>query len=832
MSIFDIADKRDLKRFNSIVDKIDDLEPKFEEMSNEELQSMTNLFKERLEKGETLDQILPEAFATVREASRRVLGLRHYRVQLIGGIVLHEGRIAEMKTGEGKTLVATCPVYLNALSGKGVHVVTVNDYLAKRDRDQMAQVYEFLGLSVGVVIHGQSPVERKKQYDCDITYGTNNEFGFDYLKDNMVASLNQKVQRELNYAIVDEVDSILIDEARTPLIISGPGNKPASLYLDADVFVRTLNENDYEKEEKEKAVSLTDTGVEKAEKYFNVRNLADISNTELNHHIHQALKAHVIMKKDIDYVPKDGEIVIVDEFTGRLMFGRRYSEGLHQAIEAKEGLDVQAESVTMATITFQNYFRMYNKLSGMTGTAKTEEDEFKAIYKMDVFQIPTNKPVIRKDLPDVVYKDQKSKFNAVIKEIVERHAIGQPVLVGTVSINKSEILSHMLKERGIEHNVLNAKFHEQEAEIVAQAGKLGAVTIATNMAGRGTDIVLGGNPSAMAISEMRRRNFAEPLIQRVNMAEEIAGVVDPEELEVARKVYRELVDDYKKETEIEKEKVLEVGGLCILGTERHESRRIDNQLRGRAGRQGDPGVSKFFLALDDDLMRLFGSDKLSKVAERIGMDDAPVEHRILTKSIANAQKKVEGRNFGIRKSTLEYDDVMNKQRTIIYKERNDVLDGVDVHEQVLDMMREVVNHAVDSNTAEWPEFKLDLYDSFMPPGTLELSSLVQLNQTELKDAIFDIVKLRYKDKEDNLGHDVLREYERAVLLQSVDRNWIEHIDIMDQLRQSIGLRAWGQQDPVIAYKMEGFKLFDEMNLKIRFETVRELLNAVIITRTV
>ena len=832
MSIFDIADKRDLKRFNSIVDKIDDLEPKFEEMSNEELQSMTNLFKERLEKGETLDQILPEAFATVREASRRVLGLRHYRVQLIGGIVLHEGRIAEMKTGEGKTLVATCPVYLNALSGKGVHVVTVNDYLAKRDRDQMAQVYEFLGLSVGVVIHGQSPVERKKQYDCDITYGTNNEFGFDYLKDNMVASLNQKVQRELNYAIVDEVDSILIDEARTPLIISGPGNKPASLYLDADVFVRTLNENDYEKEEKEKAVSLTDTGVEKAEKYFNVRNLADISNTELNHHIHQALKAHVIMKKDIDYVPKDGEIVIVDEFTGRLMFGRRYSEGLHQAIEAKEGLDVQAESVTMATITFQNYFRMYNKLSGMTGTAKTEEDEFKAIYKMDVFQIPTNKPVIRKDLPDVVYKDQKSKFNAVIKEIVERHAIGQPVLVGTVSINKSEILSHMLKERGIEHNVLNAKFHEQEAEIVAQAGKLGAVTIATNMAGRGTDIVLGGNPSAMAISEMRRRNFAEPLIQRVNMAEEIAGVVDPEELEVARKVYRELADDYKKETEIEKEKVLEVGGLCILGTERHESRRIDNQLRGRAGRQGDPGVSKFFLALDDDLMRLFGSDKLSKVAERIGMDDAPVEHRILTKSIANAQKKVEGRNFGIRKSTLEYDDVMNKQRTIIYKERNDVLDGVDVHEQVLDMMREVINHAVDSNTAEWPEFKLDLYDSFMPPGTLELSNLVQLNQTELKDAIFDIVKLRYKDKEDNLGHDVLREYERAVLLQSVDRNWIEHIDIMDQLRQSIGLRAWGQQDPVIAYKMEGFKLFDEMNLKIRFETVRELLNAVIITRTV
>ena len=832
MSIFDIADKRDLKRFNSIVDKIDDLEPKFEEMSNEELQSMTNLFKERLEKGETLDQILPEAFATVREASKRVLGLRHYRVQLIGGIVLHEGRIAEMKTGEGKTLVATCPVYLNALSGKGVHVVTVNDYLAKRDRDQMAQVYEFLGLSVGVVIHGQSPVERKKQYDCDITYGTNNEFGFDYLKDNMVASLNQKVQRELNYAIVDEVDSILIDEARTPLIISGPGNKPASLYLDADVFVRTLNENDYEKEEKEKAVSLTDTGVEKAEKYFNVRNLADISNTELNHHIHQALKAHVIMKKDIDYVPKDGEIVIVDEFTGRLMFGRRYSEGLHQAIEAKEGLDVQAESVTMATITFQNYFRMYNKLSGMTGTAKTEEDEFKAIYKMDVFQIPTNKPVIRKDLPDVVYKDQKSKFNAVIKEIVERHAIGQPVLVGTVSINKSEILSHMLKERGIEHNVLNAKFHEQEAEIVAQAGKLGAVTIATNMAGRGTDIVLGGNPSAMAISEMRRRNFAEPLIQRVNMAEEIAGVVDPEELEVARKVYRELVDDYKKETEIEKEKVLEVGGLCILGTERHESRRIDNQLRGRAGRQGDPGVSKFFLALDDDLMRLFGSDKLSKVAERIGMDDAPVEHRILTKSIANAQKKVEGRNFGIRKSTLEYDDVMNKQRTIIYKERNDVLDGVDVHEQVLDMMREVVNHAVDSNTAEWPEFKLDLYDSFMPPGTLELSNLAQLNQIELKDAIFDIVKLRYKDKEDNLGHDVLREYERAVLLQSVDRNWIEHIDIMDQLRQSIGLRAWGQQDPVIAYKMEGFKLFDEMNLKIRFETVRELLNAVIITRTV
>ena len=834
MGIFDIADKRDLKRFNSIVDKIDSLEPKFEEMSNEELQGMTNLFKERLSKGESLDQILPEAFATVREASRRVLGLRHYRVQLIGGIVLHEGRIAEMKTGEGKTLVATCPVYLNALEGKGVHVITVNDYLAKRDRDQMAQVYEFLGLSVGVVIHGQNPVERKAQYNCDITYGTNNEFGFDYLKDNMVQSLNQKVQRGLHYAIVDEVDSILIDEARTPLIISGPGSKPASLYLDADVFVTTLNQKDYEKEEKEKAVSLTASGVEKAEKYFNLKNLSDLENTELNHHIKQALKAHVIMKKDTNYVVKDGEIIIVDEFTGRLMFGRRYSEGLHQAIEAKEGLNVQAESVTMATITFQNLFRMYKKLSGMTGTAKTEEDEFKAIYKMDVFQIPTNKPVIRKDLPDVVYKDQKSKFNAVIKEIVERHAIGQPVLVGTVSINKSEILSHMLRERGIEHNVLNAKFHEQEAEIVAQAGKLGAVTIATNMAGRGTDIVLGGNPSVMAISEMRKRNFAEPLIQRVNMAEEIAGVVDPEELEVARKVYRELVDKYKKETDIEKEKVLEVGGLCILGTERHESRRIDNQLRGRAGRQGDPGVSKFFLALDDELMRLFGSERLSHVVDKIGMDDdVPVEHRILTKSIANAQKKVEGRNFGIRKNTLEYDDVMNKQRTIIYQERNDVLSGVDIHNQVLQMMQEVLYSEVDRlwGTLEFPELKLSLYDSVMPMGSLELSNLATLNQEDFKKAVYDIALLKYSDKEDALGKEELSNMERAVVLQSVDQHWIEHIDAMDQLRQFIGLRAFGQQDPVMAYKMEGFKMFDEMNFSIKHQVVKALLNYGIVIRT-
>ena len=605
-NLFNMADKKELKKFNKTVDIIDSLEPKFESMADSELKNMTNIFKERLANGESIDDILPEAFAVVREVSKRVLGLRHYRVQMIGGIVLHQGRIAEMKTGEGKTLVATAPVYLNALTGKGVHVVTVNDYLAKRDRDQMAKIYEFLGMSVGVIIHGQNPKVRKEQYDCDITYGTNNEYGFDYLKDNMVIHKEQRVQRGLNYAIVDEVDSILIDEARTPLIISGPGDKSTHLYSDANTFVLTLKPDDYELEEKDKAVSLTASGIQKAEVYFNVDNITDISHTELYHHINQALRAHVIMKKDVDYVAKDGEIVIVDEFTGRLMFGRRYSEGLHQAIEAKEGLKIQRESKTLATVTFQNYFRMYKKLSGMTGTAKTEEEEFKAIYKMDVFQVPTNKLMIREDLPDCVYKSEIGKFNAVAQEIIERHKVNQPILVGTVSIEKSELLSQILKKKGIKHEVLNAKHHDKEAEIIAQAGRLGAVTIATNMAGRGTDIVLGGNPDFLTKREMRRNGFKEEIVNRVDTPIEGIPVKGNEILFEAREEYEKLFEKFKQQTQEEQKQVVEAGGLAIIGTERHESRRIDNQLRGRAGRQGDPGSSRFYIGLDDDLMRLFG----------------------------------------------------------------------------------------------------------------------------------------------------------------------------------------------------------------------------------
>ncbi|MGO1037141.1 preprotein translocase subunit SecA, partial [Clostridioides difficile] len=660
-NLFNMADKKELKKFNKTVDIIDSLEPKFESMADSELKNMTNIFKERLANGESIDDILPEAFAVVREVSKRVLGLRHYRVQMIGGIVLHQGRIAEMKTGEGKTLVATAPVYLNALTGKGVHVVTVNDYLAKRDRDQMAKIYEFLGMSVGVIIHGQNPKVRKEQYDCDITYGTNNEYGFDYLKDNMVIHKEQRVQRGLNYAIVDEVDSILIDEARTPLIISGPGDKSTHLYSDANTFVLTLKPDDYELEEKDKAVSLTASGIQKAEVYFNVDNITDISHTELYHHINQALRAHVIMKKDVDYVAKDGEIVIVDEFTGRLMFGRRYSEGLHQAIEAKEGLKIQRESKTLATVTFQNYFRMYKKLSGMTGTAKTEEEEFKAIYKMDVFQVPTNKLMIREDLPDCVYKSEIGKFNAVAQEIIERHKVNQPILVGTVSIEKSELLSQILKKKGIKHEVLNAKHHDKEAEIIAQAGRLGAVTIATNMAGRGTDIVLGGNPDFLTKREMRRNGFKEEIVNRVDTPIEGIPVKGNEILFEAREEYEKLFEKFKQQTQEEQKQVVEAGGLAIIGTERHESRRIDNQLRGRAGRQGDPGSSRFYIGLDDDLMRLFGSDRISGIVDKIGLEeDMPIEHRILSKSIEGAQKKVEGKNFGIRKHVLQYDDVMNK----------------------------------------------------------------------------------------------------------------------------------------------------------------------------
>ena len=731
-NIFNIADKKEMKKFNKIVDEIDALEPKFQAMSDTELKNMTNVFKERLAKGETLDDILVEAFAVTREASRRVLGMRQYREQLIGGIVLHQGRIAEMKTGEGKTLVATAPVYLNALTGKGVHVVTVNDYLANRDKEQMSKLYEFLGMTVGVILHGQNPEERRAQYNCDITYGTNNEYGFDYLKDNMVIHKEQMVQRELNYAIVDEVDSILVDEARTPLIISGPGDKSTHLYADANTFVHTLKEDNYEIDEKQKSVSLTASGIQKAEIYFSVENITDINHMELYHHINQALKAHKIMKLDVDYVVRDGEIVIVDEFTGRLMFGRRYSEGLHQAIEAKEGMKIQRESKTLATITFQNYFRMYKKLSGMTGTAKTEEEEFKAIYKMDVVQIPTNKPILREDLADSVYKNELGKFNAVVEDIIERHKKQQPVLVGTVSIEKSEVLSTLLKRRGVKHSVLNAKQHHKEAEIVAQAGRLGAVTIATNMAGRGTDIVLGGNPKFLTKNEMKKMGYSDEIINLVDVDVENLEVELTEEAVKARQDYEKILVKYKEQTAEEQKQVMEAGGLAIIGTERHESRRIDNQLRGRAGRQGDPGSSRFYISLEDELMRLFGSERISGMVEKIGLeDDMPIEAKMLTKSIESAQKKVEGRNFGIRKHVLQYDDVMNKQREIIYAERRRVLEGENLEEQVQEMIKGMIESAYDMYKAEdaldVEGFKGHLFLTFMPNVSIEIVNLEKLN---------------------------------------------------------------------------------------------------------
>ncbi|MGL5328523.1 MAG: preprotein translocase subunit SecA [Peptostreptococcaceae bacterium] len=831
-NLFNLADKKELKNFNKIVDKIDQLESKFESISDKELKNMTNIFRERLDNGETVDDILPEAFAVVREASRRVLGMRQYRVQLIGGIVLHQGRIAEMKTGEGKTLVATAPVYLNALSGKGVHVVTVNDYLAKRDKEQMGKLYEFLGMTVGVIVHGQSPAVRKAQYECDITYGTNNEYGFDYLKDNMVIHKEQRVQRPLNYAIVDEVDSILIDEARTPLIISGPGDKSTHLYSDANTFVLTLKSDDYELEEKQKAVALTESGIHKAEVYFNVENITDISHTELYHHINQALKAHIIMKRDVDYVSKDGEIVIVDEFTGRLMFGRRYSEGLHQAIEAKEGLRIQRESKTLATITFQNYFRMYNKLSGMTGTAKTEEEEFKAIYKMDVVQIPTNKDIQREDLADSVYKNEMGKFNAVAEDIIERHKNNQPVLVGTVSIEKSELLSQLLKRRGVRHEVLNAKHHDKEADIIAQAGRLGSVTIATNMAGRGTDIVLGGNPVFLTKKEMKRIGYSEEVISKVDSPLEIERTEENEVLFKAREQYETLLAKFKEESQVEQQEVLKAGGLAIIGTERHESRRIDNQLRGRAGRQGDPGSSRFYIALDDDLMRLFGSERIQGVVEKIGLeDDMPIEHKMLTKSIETAQKKVEGKNFGIRKHVLQYDDVMNKQREIIYAERSRVLEGENLDEQIQSMIKDIIGEAATLATSEngidIDVFKAHLHSIFMPKGSMDIDEVEKLSKEELVEAVYEIAHKIYSAKEEQIGSERMREVERVILLQSVDNHWIDHIDAMDQLRQGIGLRAIGQQDPVVAYKMEGFDMFDDMTKHIQEDTVRYLFNITI-----
>ena len=850
-SLFNMADKKELKNFTKLAEKIDAMEPRFESMRDKELKNMTNEFRERLANGETLDDILPEAFAVVREASKRVLGLRQYNVQLIGGMVLHQGRIAEMRTGEGKTLVAAAPVYLNALEGKGVHVVTVNDYLAKRDKEEMGKVYEFLGLTVGVIVHGQTPEVRRAQYNCDITYGTNNEYGFDYLKDNMVIHKEQRVQRELNYAIVDEVDSILIDEARTPLIISGHGDKSTHLYTDANTFVLTLkapskteqektkeekeahfSDGDYDIDEKQKSASLTESGIKKAEVYFNVDNITDIEHTELYHHINQALKAHAVMKKDVDYVAKDGEIIIVDEFTGRLMFGRRYSDGLHQAIEAKEGLHVQRESKTLATITFQNYFRMYKKLAGMTGTAKTEEEEFKSIYKMDVVVVPTNKPVQREDLPDVVYKNERGKFNAVAEDILERHKKQQPVLVGTVSIDKSEKLSQILKRKGIKHEVLNAKNHEKEAEIVAQAGRLGAVTIATNMAGRGTDIMLGGNPLFLTKKELKRQGFTDATIKRVDTHIEESELELDEELAKAKHTFDDLYEKYKEQAKKEQEAVRQAGGLAIIGTERHESRRIDNQLRGRSGRQGDPGSSRFYIGLDDELMRLFGSERIQGVVEKIGLEeDMPVEHKMLTKSIENAQKKVEGRNFGIRKHVLQYDDVMNRQRQVIYDERGRVLEGEDINEQIQNMIQEIIGSAVTAyigdNGVELENLKSYLYGLFMPKDSLELEELKELNTQELSDKIYEIAHDLYREKEEIVGSDRMREVERIILLQCVDNHWIDHIDAMDQLRQGIGLRALGQQDPVIAYKMEGFDMFDDMVKHIQEDTVRYLFNITI-----
>ncbi|CED94931.1 Protein translocase subunit SecA 1 [Romboutsia ilealis] len=830
-NLFNMADKKELKKFNRIVDSIDSLEPKFESMSDKDLKDMTNVFKDRLANGETLDDILPEAFAVVREASKRVLGMRHYRVQLIGGIVLHQGRIAEMKTGEGKTLVATAPVYLNALTGKGVHVVTVNDYLAKRDKEQMRKVYEFLGMTVGVIVHGQDPHTRREQYQCDITYGTNNEYGFDYLKDNMVIHKEQMVQRELNYAIVDEVDSILVDEARTPLIISGPGDKSTHLYSDANTFILTLKPDNYEIDEKQKSVSLTDSGIQKAEVYFNVENITDISQMELYHHINQALKAHTIMKKDVDYVTKDGEIVIVDEFTGRLMFGRRYSEGLHQAIEAKEGLRIQRESKTLATVTFQNYFRMYNKLAGMTGTAKTEEEEFKAIYKMDVVQIPTNKRVQREDLSDAVYKNVVGKFNAVVEDIIERHKNNQPILVGTVSIENSELISQLLKRRGVKHEVLNAKYHDKEAEIIAQAGRLGAVTIATNMAGRGTDIVLGGNPTFLTKKEMKKLGYDESVINKVDSSLEGMDREGNEELFAAREKYEELYKKYKEETKAEQEEVMKAGGLAIIGTERHESRRIDNQLRGRAGRQGDPGSSRFYISLEDDLMRLFGSERISGIVEKIGLEeDMPIEHKMLTKSIEGAQKKVEGRNFGIRKHVLQYDDVMNKQREIIYAERRRVLEGENLQEQIENMIHSLIEEGVMSysqDSFDADRFVEYMYNLFMPRGSIEASDIENLKTEEVIEKVYEITMKIYNGKEERIGSDRMREVERVILLQSVDNHWIDHIDAMDQLRQGIGLRAIGQQDPVIAYTDEGFNMFNEMNAHIKEDTIKYLFNITI-----
>ena len=821
--------KREIKKLEARAQKINALESRFEVMTDTELKAMTPEFKKRLQNGETVDDILEEAFAACREGAKRSLGMRHYDVQLMGGMVLNSGRIAEMRTGEGKTLVATLAVYLNALEGKGVHVVTVNDYLAKRDCEWMSKLYNFMGLTTGVIVHGISNEQRRAAYNADITYGTNNEYGFDYLRDNMVIFQNQRVQRPLNYAIVDEVDSILVDEARTPLIISGAGDKSTSLYTTANSFIQLLKpEEDYAVNEKDNASSLTDEGLKKAEKFFGVESMTDIANIEIYHHIGQALRANTLMKLDVDYVIKDGEIVIVDEFTGRLMFGRRYSEGLHQAIEAKEGLKIQRESKTLATITFQNYFRMYKKLSGMTGTAKTEEDEFRSIYKMDVVQIPTNKPTQRKDLDDAVYKNVEAKFKAVVEQVVEVHKTGQPILIGTISIETSEMLSDMLKRRGVRHEVLNAKNHEKEAEIVAQAGRFGAVTIATNMAGRGTDIILGGNPEIMTVKEMKKRGYEDHLIA------ESSGfsATDDEEIIEARKLYQEILAQKKLELKEEQEKVKEAGGLFILGTERHESRRIDNQLRGRAGRQGDPGTTRFFISLEDELMRLFGSERIQGMVEKLGMEeDDAIEHKMLSKSIESAQKKVEGKNFSIRKSVLQYDDVMNKQREIIYAERKRVLEGENIKPEIMEMIDSLADAIVDkfcpekTYQEEWDikGLKEKIQQQFAADINIE-EEISNIDNAKMKNLIKDMARRIYEMKESMLPEEEFRELERVILLQVVDSKWMDHIDSMDQLRQGMGLRAIGQEDPVRAYQIEGFDMFDAMTESIKEETVRYLMS--------
>ena len=844
--LFGTSSQRELKSIYPIVDKVEALEQEYAALTDAQLQAKTAEFKARYAGGETLDDLLPEAFATCREAAWRVLGMKPYRVQLVGGVVLHQGRIAEMKTGEGKTLVATLPAYLNALAGEGVHIVTVNDYLAKRDSEWMGKVYRFLGLTVGLVIHDIQPKDRKASYSADITYGTNNEFGFDYLRDNMAIYATEMVQRGHAFAIVDEVDSILIDEARTPLIISGQGDKSTQLYTVVDAFVAKLKgqrvasvdtkeeedpdlDADYVVDEKARTVTLTARGIAKAEQQFQVANLADPENTTLSHHINQAIRARGLMRRDIDYVVKDGEVIIVDEFTGRLMYGRRYSEGLHQAIEAKEGVTVARESKTLATITFQNYFRLYGKLSGMTGTAMTEEEEFGTIYSLDIVEIPTNKPVQRVDHPDVVYKTEAGKFRAIVNQIEECHKKGQPVLVGTISIEKSEELSAMLKKRGIRHNVLNAKFHEKEAEIVAQAGKLGAVTVATNMAGRGTDIMLGGNAEYLAKAELRKAGLSDELIA------ESTGYADTDNEEIlnARKMFAEAEAKYKDEIKAEADQVRAAGGLFILGTERHESRRIDNQLRGRAGRQGDPGESRFYLSLEDDIMRLFGSERVMGMMENLGVDeDTPIEQKMLSNAIETAQKKVESKNFQQRKNVLEYDDVMNTQREVIYKQRRQVLDGEDLKQSMLTMIHSVIETAVHGHMGERKHMDAESFRAAVAPfrGVFLTADELKLTDAELQDkdaeALVRLVEDRaldlYGKKEQALGAPLMRELERVMMLRVVDEYWMDHLDNMTELRQGIGLRAYGQNDPVVEYKREGYEMFEDMVAAIQEETVRRV----------